>query len=59
MGRWFHLYLILELSSRKIVGCEVHDGDRSDHAVHLVRRAVAAGCFSQPDAWLCALGLRD
>lgn len=59
MGRWFNLYLILEWSSRKIVGCEVHDDDHSDHAVHLVRRAVAAGCFGKPDAWLRALGLRD
>jgi putative transposase len=25
MGRWFHLYLILDLYSRKIVGAEVHD----------------------------------
>jgi putative transposase len=38
MGRWFHLYLILDLYSRKIVGWEVHDTDDSDHAAHLVRR---------------------
>ncbi len=38
MGMWFHLYLILDLYSRKIVGWEVHDSDHSDHAVHLVRR---------------------
>jgi putative transposase len=38
MGRWFHLYLILDLYSRKIVGAEVHDSDDADHAVHLVRR---------------------
>jgi transposase InsO family protein len=38
MGRWFHLYLILDLYSRKIVGAEVHDSDDSAHAVHLVRR---------------------
>ena len=37
-GFWFHLYLILDLYSRKIVGWEVHDTDDSDHAVHLVRR---------------------
>lgn len=42
MGRWFHLYLILDLYSRKIVGWEVHDSDHSDHAVHLVRRAALA-----------------
>jgi putative transposase len=38
VGRWFHLYLILDLYSRKIVGWEVHDSDDSAHAAHLVRR---------------------
>ena len=38
LGRWFHLYLILDLYSRKIVGWEVHDSDHADHAAHLVRR---------------------
>ena len=28
VGRWFHLYLILDLYSRKIVGWEVHDTRR-------------------------------
>ena len=42
VGRWFHLYLILDLYSRKIVGWEVHDNDSSDHAVHLVRRTALA-----------------
>jgi putative transposase len=42
MGRWFHLYLILDLYSRKIVGWEVHDSDHSDHAVHLLRRTAQA-----------------
>ena len=42
LGRWFHLYLILDLYSRKIVGWEVHDTDHSDHAVHLVRRTALA-----------------
>ncbi len=42
MGRWFHLYLILDLYSRKIVGAEVHDSDDSEHAVHLVRRTALA-----------------
>jgi len=42
MGRWFYLYLILDLYSRKIVGWEVHDSDDSDHAVHLVRRTALA-----------------
>ena len=42
MGRWFHLYLILDLYSRKIVGSEVHDSDDSTHAAHLVRRTALA-----------------
>jgi transposase InsO family protein len=42
IGRWFHLYLILDLYSRKIVGWEVHDSDDSAHAAHLVRRTALA-----------------
>ena len=42
MGRWFHLYLILDLYSRKIVGWEVHATDDSVHAAHLVRRTALA-----------------
>jgi putative transposase len=41
-GRWFYLYLILDLYSRKIVGFEVHDTDSADHAVHLARRTALA-----------------
>ncbi len=37
-GRWFYLYLILDLDSRKIVGSEIHDTDSADHAAHLARR---------------------
>ena len=42
LGRWFHLYLILDLYSRKIVGWEVHDSDHADQAAHLVRRTALA-----------------
>ncbi len=42
MGRWFYLYLILDLYSRKIVGWEVHAQDDSNHASHLVRRTALA-----------------
>ncbi len=42
MGRWFHLYLILDLYSRKIVGWEVHGSDHADHAAYLVRRTALA-----------------
>jgi putative transposase len=49
-GRWFHLYLILDLYSRKIVGAQVHDDDHSDHAMQLVRRtALAEGIAALAD----------
>ena len=41
-GRWFYLFLILDLWSRKIVGHEVHDTDQAEHAAHLVRRTALA-----------------
>lgn len=48
-GRWFYLYLILDLYSRKIVGWEVHDSDDSVHAAQLVRRtALADGIAARP-----------
>jgi len=42
VGRWFYLYLILDVYSRKIVGFEVHDSDDADHAAHLVKRTALA-----------------
>jgi transposase InsO family protein len=48
-GRWFYLFLILDLFSRKIVGFEVHDTDQAEHAAHLVRRtALAEGIHARP-----------
>jgi putative transposase len=41
-GRWFYLYLILDIYSRMIVGFEVHDTDSADHAAHLARRTALA-----------------
>ena len=41
-GRWFYLFLILDLFSRKIVGHEVHETDQPEHAAHLVRRTALA-----------------
>jgi transposase InsO family protein len=47
-GRWFYLFLILDLYSRKIVGHEVHETDQAEHAAHLVRRtALAEGIHAQ------------
>jgi len=42
LGRWFYLYLILDVFSRKIVGFEVHDTDDSVHAAHLAKRTALA-----------------
>ena len=42
VGRWFYLYMILDVYSRKIVGWEVHATDDADHAAHLVRRTALA-----------------
>ncbi len=42
VGRWFYLYLILDVYSRKIVGFEVHETDSADHAVELLKRTALA-----------------
>ena len=42
IGRWFYLYMILDVYSRKIVGFEVHDSDDSAFAAQLVKRAALA-----------------
>ena len=41
-GRWFYLYLILDLYSRKIVGHEVHEVESGEHAAHLLKRTALA-----------------
>ncbi len=46
-GRWFYLYLILDLFSHKIAGWEVHDS--AEYAAHLARRTVLAeGVHARP-----------
>src|SRR5215211_2438603 len=48
-GVFFHLYLILDIFSRKIVGWEVHEREGAEHAADLVRKAVRAeGCLTRP-----------
>ena len=50
VGRWFYLYVILDVYSRKIVGFEVHERDSSDHTVELRRRtALAEGIHTLPE----------
>jgi putative transposase len=48
-GRWFYLYLILDVYSRKVVGFEVHEDDHADHAARLAQRvALAEGIHAMP-----------
>lgn len=48
-GRWFYLYMMIDLYSRKIVGWEVHAQDDADHAAHLVRRTALAEGIAASD----------
>ncbi len=48
-GRFFYLYLIVDIFSRKIVGWEVHERESADLAAALIRQAVLAeGCLMRP-----------
>jgi putative transposase len=48
-GRFFFLYLIMDLFSRKIVGWEVHASESAAHSSELVQRTVwKEGCIDQP-----------
>lgn len=39
-GQFFYLYLMLDIYSRKIVGWEVHDVERSEYGAELLKRAI-------------------
>jgi transposase InsO family protein len=41
-GSFFRLYLIMDIFSRKIVGWEVHESERSEHASTLISKACLA-----------------
>lgn len=41
-GRWYYLYLILDLYSRKIVGHEVHAVESGEYAAQLLKRTALA-----------------
>lgn len=48
-GRFFYLYLIVDIFSRKIVGWEVHEQECGEAAAALVQRAVLAEhCWRKP-----------
>jgi len=48
-GRFFFLYLIMDLFSRKIVGWEVHENESAVHSGELVQRTVwKESCIDQP-----------
>jgi putative transposase len=49
LGTFFYLYLIMDLYSRKIVGWEVHERERAEHASALIERTrLAERCINQP-----------
>lgn len=48
-GRWFYLYMILDLCSRKITGYEAHEAKSGEQAVALLQRSVIReDCWRQP-----------
>lgn len=48
-GRWFYLYLVEDLYSRKIVGYEVHETESGEQAAALIERTVRReGCWQYP-----------
>lgn len=48
-GRWFYLYMILGLYSRKITGYEVYETESGEQAAALMQGSVMReGCWRQP-----------
>jgi putative transposase len=48
-GRFFYLYLLLDIWSRKIVGWEIHERETSEHAAALLERTIwAEHCVTHP-----------
>ncbi len=41
-GTFYYLYMIMDIFSRDIVGWEVWEEEKAEHASHLIRRAVMA-----------------
>lgn len=49
VGVYFYLYLVLDLYSRKIVGWEVHERERAEHASAVASRTMLAErCIDRP-----------
>lgn len=48
-GRFFYLYLLLDIWSRKIVGWEIHERETSEYAAALLERTIwAENCVTHP-----------
>lgn len=48
IGRFFYLYMIMDIFSRKVVGWEVHDSESGEHAASLLERTLwAERCVSE------------
>lgn len=48
-GRFYYLYLVLDIFSRKVVGWEVHDREKGELASDLMERCVLAErCYRKP-----------
>ncbi|WP_259386273.1 IS3 family transposase [Pseudoalteromonas sp. MSK9-3] len=48
IGRFFYLYMIIDIFSRKIVGWEVHDSESGEYAAELLERTLwAEKCVKQ------------